>query len=92
MSTKGNWILSKVFKLNQLVFLAYEYITTEIKGEKNNVGLVTLNRPKALNALCGGLMNEVVEALKSFDTDKNIAAMVLTGSEKAFAGWYYLIN
>lgn len=64
---------------------AYEYILTEVKGSKNNVGLVTLNRPKALNALCAGLMNEVADALKKFDEDKSIAAMVLTGSEKAFA-------
>lgn len=64
---------------------AYEYITTELKGAKQNVGLVTLNRPKALNALCGGLMDEVVDAMQKFEKDKNIAAMVLTGSEKAFA-------
>ena len=57
-----------------------------MKGSKNNVGLVTLNRPKALNALCDGLMTEVVDAFQGFDMDKNIAAIVITGSEKAFAG------
>ncbi|UXI18226.1 nascent polypeptide-associated complex subunit alpha [Sarcoptes scabiei] len=64
---------------------AYEYITVDRKGAKQNVGLVTLNRPKALNALCAGLVKEVIDAIYHFDQDKNIAAMVLTGSEKAFA-------
>lgn len=68
------------------VFTAYEYIKTETKGAKNNVGLLTLNRPKALNALCDGLMKEVVDACQKFDANKNIAAIVITGSEKAFAG------
>lgn len=54
-------------------------------GEKNNVALVTLNRPKALNALCNGLMTELSQALQQFDKDDKIAAIVLTGSEKAFA-------
>ena len=50
------------------------------------MGLVTLNRPKALNALCDGLMKEVVDACESFDKNEKIAAIVITGSEKAFAG------
>ena len=65
--------------------LAYEYIKTEKKGEKQNVGLVQLNRPRALNALCDALMAEVGEALKDFDSDPSIGAMILTGNEKAFA-------
>jgi len=65
--------------------LAFEHIKTEKRGEKQNVGLVQLNRPRALNALCDALMSEVGEALKDFDSDPNIGAMVLTGSEKAFA-------
>lgn len=64
---------------------AYEYIKTETRGADSNVGLVTLNRPKALNALCDGLMKEVVSALQTFDTNDKIAAIVITGSEKAFA-------
>lgn len=64
----------------------YEYIKAETKGADNNIGLVTLNRPKALNALCDGLMKEVVSALQTFDTNDKIAAIVITGSEKAFAG------
>lgn len=49
------------------------------------VGLIQLNRPKALNALCDGLMREVNSILKQYDSDESIGAIVLTGSEKAFA-------
>jgi len=63
----------------------YEYIKVDKVGAKNNVGIITLNRPKALNALCHGLMLEVNEALQKFDNDKSIGAIILTGSEKAFA-------
>lgn len=71
--------------LRRLSSQAYEYIKTETRGTKNNVGLVTLNRPKALNALCDGLMKEVVDACVTFDKNPKIAAIVITGSEKAFA-------
>ncbi|GAB0099975.1 enoyl-CoA hydratase, mitochondrial [Sergentomyia squamirostris] len=64
---------------------AYEFIKVDKAGEKSNVGLITLNRPKALNALCNGLMKEVSQALDSFEADKNVGAIVITGSEKAFA-------
>ncbi|XP_031829873.1 enoyl-CoA hydratase, short chain 1 [Nomia melanderi] len=63
----------------------YEFIKVETTGEKNNVGLITLNRPKALNALCDGLMTEVNDAVSKFDKNDSIGAIVLTGSEKAFA-------
>lgn len=49
------------------------------------MGLITLNRPKALNALCDGLMKEVETAMNKLDNDPGVAAIVLTGSEKAFA-------
>ena len=62
--------------------MAYENILVETRGR---VGLVTLNRPKALNALNDALMNELGEALATFDADEAIGAMVITGSEKAFA-------
>lgn len=62
-----------------------EYIIVDTKGEKSNVGFITLNRPKALNALCDGLMKEIGSALVDFEKDPKIAAVVLTGSEKAFA-------
>lgn len=64
----------------------YEYIVVEKRGEKNNVGFIQLNRPKALNALCDGLMKEVGQALDSFEADADVGAIVLTGSERAFAG------
>jgi len=62
--------------------MAYEVILTEIKGR---VGIITLNRPKALNALNRQLMTEVAKALDEFEEDPNIGCIVLTGSEKAFA-------
>src|SRR5690349_5777459 len=60
----------------------YETILVECKGR---VGLITLNRPKALNALNTQLMNEVVAAATAFDRDPEIGCLVITGSEKAFA-------
>ena len=62
--------------------MSYETILVETRG---HVGLVTLNRPKALNALNDKLMDELGEALLAFDADEAIGAMVLTGSDKAFA-------
>ncbi|TPL91107.1 enoyl-CoA hydratase [Mesorhizobium sp. B2-3-12] len=62
--------------------MAYETIITERRGK---VGLVTLNRPKALNALNSRVMAEVVAAAKDFSDDAGIGAMVITGSDKAFA-------
>jgi enoyl-CoA hydratase len=52
---------------------------------EGRVGIVTLNRPKALNALNGQLMDELGAALMAFDADPEIGCMVITGSEKAFA-------
>jgi len=60
----------------------YTTILTEVRGK---VGLIRLNRPKALNALNRTLMGELVAALQAFDADPNIGAMVITGSERAFA-------
>jgi len=52
---------------------------------RNRIGLITLNRPQALNALNNQLMHEVMDALGTFDKDDGIGAMVITGNEKAFA-------
>lgn len=49
------------------------------------MAVITLNRPKALNALCNGLMTEISAALDSYESDRTIAAVVITGSDKAFA-------
>lgn len=65
---------------------ASEYIITAKKGKNSNVGLVQLNRPKALNALCDGLIMELNQALQAFEEDPAVGAIVLTGGEKAFAG------
>jgi enoyl-CoA hydratase len=62
--------------------MAYENILVETRG---HVGLITLNRPKALNALSNGLVRDLGQALDTFEADANIRAVVLTGSEKAFA-------
>jgi enoyl-CoA hydratase len=62
--------------------MSYENILVETRGR---AGLITLNRPKALNALNDKLMDEVGEALLAFDGDEAIGAIVITGSEKAFA-------
>lgn len=64
----------------------YEHILVEKRGEKNNVGFIQLNRPKALNALCDGLMREVGQALDVFEADGDVGAIVITGSDRAFAG------
>lgn len=62
--------------------MSYRNILVATHGR---VGLVTLNRPQALNALSDDLMNELGAALLAFDADDGIGAMVITGSEKAFA-------
>jgi hypothetical protein len=65
---------------------AYESIVVSTAGANKNVGVIQLNRPKALNALCNALMAEVADAVDKFDGDKAIGAIVITGSDKAFAG------
>jgi len=62
--------------------MSYNHILTEVRGR---VGLVKLNRPQALNALNSELMREVMDALAEFDAAPEIGAMVLSGSERAFA-------
>jgi enoyl-CoA hydratase len=62
--------------------MTYENILVETRDK---VGLLTLNRPKAMNALSPDLMRELGEALLKFEADESIGAMVITGSEKAFA-------
>jgi enoyl-CoA hydratase len=62
--------------------VTYENILVETHGK---VGLIRLNRPKALNALSRGLIADLNAALTAFETDEAIGAIVLTGSEKAFA-------
>lgn len=66
----------------RLYSTSYENILTSTQGR---VALITLNRPKALNALNTPLMIDLNKALQEFDGDESIGAIVLTGSDKAFA-------
>lgn len=84
-------VTSRIFSRNQRVAWGalkfstaaeWEYIKAEKVGK---VGLITLNRPKQLNALCTGLLEEVIKAGQDFDKDNSVGAIVITGSEKAFA-------
>lgn len=62
--------------------MSYENLLVEKRGA---VGVITLNRPQALNALCAALIEELGQALRDFDADREVGCIVLTGSEKAFA-------
>ncbi|CAN7937611.1 unnamed protein product, partial [Ixodes hexagonus] len=64
---------------------AYENILVEKRGAQQNVAVVTLNRPKALNALSKPLMKELGDAIEALNKDSSVGAIVITGSEKAFA-------
>ncbi len=63
--------------------MSYEFI--QVTTEADQVGVITLNRPKQLNALNGELMVELGHALKAFDADSKIGCIIITGNEKAFA-------
>ena len=62
--------------------MTYTTVLTEIRGQ---VGIVTLNRPQAMNAFNITMLGEVFDALEAFDKDENVLALVVTGNEKAFA-------
>ena len=62
--------------------MSYEFILAEKQGV---VGVITLNRPKSLNAVCEGLIKELVYQLEEYDADDEVGAIIITGSEKAFA-------
>ena len=87
LGKNGKQITASI-KISEFFFpgAQYEYLIVETKGEKSNVGLIQLNRPKALNALCAGLMGELGQVLDYMERDPNIGCIVLTGSGKAFAG------
>jgi len=63
--------------------MTYECLQVRIEAER--VGIITLNRPKQLNALNDQLMDELGSALKTFDADEKMGCIILTGNEKAFA-------
>ena len=62
--------------------MGYEFILAQTRGK---VGLITLNRPKQMNALNPKLMQELADAMYAFDADDAVGAIVITGNEKAFA-------
>ena len=62
--------------------MTYTSIMTEVRGR---VGVITLNRPQAMNALNEALINELFEALQAFDRDETVGAIVVAGNQKAFA-------
>lgn len=62
--------------------MSYETILIEVQEK---VGIITLNRPEAMNALNGDLMTELIEALLDFELDEEIGAIVIAGSERVFA-------
>ena len=62
--------------------MSYEHILTETRGK---VGIIRLNRPRALNALNAKLKSELASAIDAYEADPNIGCIVITGSEKAFA-------
>ena len=64
----------------------FETIATRTEGpDSRQVAVITLNRPKQLNALNDQLMTELGSALKAFDADESVGCIIITGSEKAFA-------
>jgi len=65
--------------------MAYNCIIVETRGP---VGLIRLNRSRQLNALNDELMNELGDALMAFESDDAIGAIVVSGSDNAFAAWY----
>src|SRR3954467_12346680 len=74
--------MAALFRSSKDTSMTYENIIVETHGA---VGLIKLNRPKALNALSAGLFADLNQALDAFEADDAIGAIVLTGSEKAFA-------
>jgi hypothetical protein len=64
---------------------SYEYVLVDSSHRETGVGLITLHRPKALNALCDDLFLDLIHAATALDHDDTIGCLVLTGSTKAFA-------
>ena len=72
----------------------YDHILAEKRMPESSargggVGLITLHRPKALNALCDALFEDLIHAVNSFEDDEDVGCVVVTGSPKAFAAGEY---
>lgn len=76
--------LATLLRIRAMSTTQYQHILTSKPAE--GVALITLNRPKALNALSSPLFAELNKALAEFDEDDSIGALVITGSDRAFAG------
>jgi enoyl-CoA hydratase len=90
MKTRG--LTSALFRNNALLrantarcFSAATYENLLVEQKEDSICFIQLNRPKALNALCNSLFEELIKAVKEADKDPSTSAIVLTGSEKAFA-------
>ena len=91
MKTRG--LTSALFRNNSVLrgantarcFSSATYANLLVEQKEESICLIQLNRPKALNALCNSLFEELIVAVKAADKDPNTSAIVLTGSEKAFA-------
>jgi enoyl-CoA hydratase len=81
----GTQFSQKSFYSSESQQQTYKHILTEVRGQNKNIGLLQLNRPKALNALCADLMTELADAVQRFNQDPSIACLILTGSQRAFA-------
>ena len=81
---------ARAFSSTAATLKDYEHVLVERRFSEDNpdkcgVGLITLNRPKALNALCDALFDDLIDAASTFDGEDDIGCMVITGSSKAFA-------
>jgi len=90
MSSKTNLLSKWTFQNVKMMSTSQqlpelEFVKTERVGTDGRVALLTLNRPKALNALCSPLMTDLIAALNHCDADESVGAIVITGSQKAFA-------
>ncbi|KAJ3366185.1 putative enoyl-CoA hydratase, mitochondrial [Allomyces javanicus] len=81
---RGNATAASASPSSALTTRSWEYIKVSL-SETGKVGIVQLNRPKALNALCSGLFHELNDAIRTLDNDPAVGAVVLTGLPKAFA-------
>lgn len=81
---------ARAFSSTAATLKDYEHVLVERRFSEDNpgkcgVGLITLNRPKALNALCDALFDDLIDAASTLDGEDDIGCMVITGSSKAFA-------
>ena len=91
LATRTAWVgvphkLASTYSLRFMSVFSKQYENILTARPEPGVALVTLNRPKALNALNSALFAELNEALRLIDADREIGAIVITGSERAFAG------